>query len=139
MVTLVFVYMAMHCGCMPWCLLKYLSVGLWNRVAVVCVKRIELKEILLFFPHFGVRIPIYFLLFSHCHFYFPIFWVSFVTWNPVNGNPAISHGWLLNTGSTVLPRLTLKGHYCDIFSYELFLIPKARFLFFPIGWGQLQN
>ena len=21
-VTLVFVYMAMHCGCMPWCLLK---------------------------------------------------------------------------------------------------------------------
>lgn len=52
---------------------KYLSVGLWNRVAVGSVKRIELKEILLFFSYFGVRIPIYFLFFGHCHSYFPIF------------------------------------------------------------------
>lgn len=46
---------------------KYLS------VALLSVKRIELKEILLFFSYFGVRIPIYFLFFGHCLSYFPIF------------------------------------------------------------------
>ena len=59
MVTLVFVYTAMHCGCMPWCLLNIKSVGLWNRVAVRYVKRIELKEILPYFSYFGVRIPFF--------------------------------------------------------------------------------
>ena len=32
---------------------KYSSVGWWNGVAVGSVKRIELKEILLFFPILG--------------------------------------------------------------------------------------
>ena len=44
-----------------------LSVGLWNRVAVGSVKRIELKEILLFFSYF-------FLFWGENSYLFPIFW-----------------------------------------------------------------
>ena len=59
-------------------------IALWDRVAVgSSIERIELKEILLFFSYFWVRIPIYFLFLGHCHSYFPIFQVSFVTWHPV--------------------------------------------------------
>ena len=42
---------------------KYESVGLWSRVAVWRFKRIELKEILLFFSNFGEKIPIFFPIF----------------------------------------------------------------------------
>ena len=52
---------------------KYLSIGLWNRVAVGSVKRIELREILLYFSYFGMRIPIYFLFFWPLSFLFSYF------------------------------------------------------------------
>ena len=61
----------MHCGCMPWCLLNIKALGCGTELLLE-----ELKEILLFFPIFGLEflfisyflatvIPIF--LFSKCY------------------------------------------------------------------------
>ena len=71
MVALIFVYMAMHCECMPWCLLNIKELGCGTELLLR-----ELKEILLFFRILGLEflftsyflaavIPIF--LFSRCH------------------------------------------------------------------------
>ena len=58
---------------------KYYSVALWNRVALGSSIEDRTQRNPLIFSYFWVRIPIYFLFLGHCHSYFPIFQVSFVT------------------------------------------------------------
>ena len=52
-VTLVFVYMVMHCGCMPWCLLNIKALGCGTELLLGVFRGQNSKKSSYFFPILG--------------------------------------------------------------------------------------